>query len=131
MDPVAVPGGGAIGMVDDRLDAIAHPPGGGGEHGAELATTEDAEGSAGEDGGPTGEGRGETGMAHGMSRLTGAVEIVGKHPRRLLLAVHPEGFGETVVVEGEDRHRQERRIRRPCRPDRQGADRDPGRHLHD
>ena len=105
MDPVAVPGGGAIGMVDDRLDAIAHPPGGGGEHGAELATTEDAEGSAGEDGGPTGEGRGETGMAHEMSRLTGAVEIVGKHPRRLLLAVDPEGFGETVVVEGEDRHR--------------------------
>lgn len=105
MDPVAVPGGGAIGMVDDRLDAIAHPPGGRGEHGAELATTEDAEGSAGEDGRPTGAGRGESGMAHEMSRLTGAVEIVGKHPRRLLLAVDPEGFGETVVVEGEDRHR--------------------------
>ncbi len=66
-------------------------------------------------------------MAHEMSRLTGAVEIVGKHPRRLLLAVDPEGFGETVVVEGEDRHRQEGRICGPCRTDRQGADREPGR----
>ena len=43
MDPVAVARSGAVGMVHDRLDPVAHPPGGSGEHGAELPPTEDPE----------------------------------------------------------------------------------------
>ena len=64
MNPVAVPRRRAIRMLDDRLDAVAHPPGGGGEHGAELASSENAERGAGENGCMPGGRCGGMGMAH-------------------------------------------------------------------
>ena len=49
VQPVAVPGGRAVGHVGNRLHAIAHPPGGHREHAAELAAAENAERGSGQD----------------------------------------------------------------------------------
>ena len=71
MDAVAVPGSRAVGMVDDRLDAVAHPPGSGGEHGAELAATEHAERGPREDRGAIAGSMERTGMAHAVHAWLG------------------------------------------------------------
>ena len=71
VDAVAVPGSRAVGMVDDRLDAVAHPPGSGGEHGAELAATEHAERGPREDRGAIAGSMERTGMAHAVHAWLG------------------------------------------------------------
>ncbi len=83
------------------------------EHAAELAAAEDAEGAAGGN--------------HRISpRSRGA-----RRRRRSAWPGRRRGAGDGLIAERQDGGGEERRVDGAGAPDREGADRDAGRHLHD